>query len=153
MDQPLKTLEKSSRSRRISRLDNAAGVLSELQRIYRELRLGKLEPYVAARLTAILKETRATIEVSTFEAGSLRSKVRFAAGERPGLKVVRSARKSASRAWRARSMAASGVLRRGPGHPCPAKVSSAVARVAGAQHGKQNRASLRILAGGPAQNR
>ena len=92
MDQSLKTLEKSPRksprARRISRLDNAAGVLSELQRIYRELRLGKLEPYVAGRLAAILKETRATIEVSTFETRLAALEARFAAGERP-LKVVK----------------------------------------------------------------
>jgi len=31
-------------------------VLAELQRIYREVRRGEIEPYVAGRLAAILKE-------------------------------------------------------------------------------------------------
>jgi hypothetical protein len=48
-------------------LDSAAGVLAELQRIYREARRGELEPYVAGRLTAILKEARATIETADLE--------------------------------------------------------------------------------------
>jgi len=38
-------------------------VLAELQRIYREVRRGEIEPYVAGRLAAILKEARTTLEV------------------------------------------------------------------------------------------
>ena len=64
MDQPLKTFKKTTRPHRISRLDSAAGVLSELQRIYRDARRGEIEPSLAGRLTAILKEARAAIEIA-----------------------------------------------------------------------------------------
>src|SRR5262249_61174219 len=82
MDQPLKTLEKSGRARRISRLDDAAGILAELQRIYREARRGELEPYVAGRLTAILKEARATIETADLERRGRGPRERRGGGER-----------------------------------------------------------------------
>jgi len=42
-------------------------VLSELQRVYRELRRGELEPSLAGRLAGILKEARATIETADLE--------------------------------------------------------------------------------------
>jgi hypothetical protein len=67
MHNPFKVFDKSGRARRISRLDNAAGILAELQRIYREARRGELEPYVAGRLTAILREARAAIETADLE--------------------------------------------------------------------------------------
>jgi hypothetical protein len=41
--------------------------VARLQRIYREAQRGELEPYVAGRLTAILKEARATIETADLE--------------------------------------------------------------------------------------
>jgi hypothetical protein len=65
------------------RLDNAAGVLGELQRIYREARRGELKPYVAGRLTAILKETRAAIETADLERRLMALELRVGVRKKP----------------------------------------------------------------------
>ena len=52
---------------RVGHLDTLGGVLAEMRAVYREARLGKTPLDEATKLTYILKEMRATIEVLAME--------------------------------------------------------------------------------------
>ena len=52
---------------RIGRLDTVGGVVTELGRVYRAARRGKLDVGDATRLSMILREIRCALEVSEFE--------------------------------------------------------------------------------------
>ena len=52
---------------RVGHLDTLGGVLAEMRAVYREARLGKTPLDEATKLTYILKEMRATIEVLAIE--------------------------------------------------------------------------------------
>ena len=52
---------------RIGRLDSVGGVVTELARVYREVRHGELEMADAKALTYVLREVRCALEASGIE--------------------------------------------------------------------------------------
>ncbi len=52
---------------RIGRLDTIGGIVSEMARVYREMRRKELDTLEGARLVAALREIRCALEVSEFE--------------------------------------------------------------------------------------
>ena len=70
-------------------MDRVRGVITELGRLYREARRGEIDAHQATRLASILTGLRSALEAVEFERRLDALETRFAAGERPGLKVVR----------------------------------------------------------------
>ena len=65
------------------------GTITGLAKLYREARRGEIDPYQAIRLPSVLTGLRSALEARAFERRLDALEARFAAGERPGLKVVR----------------------------------------------------------------
>jgi hypothetical protein len=81
--------EKPTATPRISRLDRVGGVITEMAKLYREARLGRLNVYDATRLASILTGLRGALETQGFEARLDALEAKLSGRERPGLKVVR----------------------------------------------------------------